>query len=298
MLYLFSRRSFLRFAATLPALAISSRASAQSPDDAETKLANLEKSSGLRLGVFALDTATGREVRHRADERFPLLSTFKLIAVAAVLKRSESEPGLLNQRIRYNKSNLVTYSPITEKHLASGMTVAELCAAALQYSDNTAGNLLIRLIGSPLGVTEFAQKTGNNAFRLDRWETRLNIAIPGDQRDTATPESMARSLRAFALGNALSPLTKAQLVEWLRGNTTGDKRIRAAVPESWIVGDKTGSGDYGAANDIALIWPPNRAPIVLAIYTTHNQADAKRSDEAIVETTRIVLNGLGVRQLG
>lgn len=288
-----NRRSFLHVAAALPLLAISSRAFAQSSDNATNRLAKLEANFGARLGVFALDTASGQQIRYRADERFPLLSTFKVIAVAAVLKRSQNEPNLLNQRVRYNKSNLVTYSPITEKHLANGMTVAELCAAALQYSDNTAGNLLIRLIGEPKALTRFARATGNNEFRLDRWETALNTAIPGDPRDTATPEAMARSLRNFTLGNALSSDSRAQLIEWLVGNTTGDKRIRAAVPASWKVGDKTGSGDYGTANDIALIWPPNRAPIVLAIYTTHNRAEAKRSNELIVEAARIALAGLG-----
>ena len=216
------------------------------------------------------------------------------MAVAAILKRNEREPNLLERRILYNKSNLVTYSPITEKHLTDGMTVAQLCGAALQYSDNTAGNLLIRLIGGPAMVTAFARLTGNNAFRLDRWETRLNTAIPGDARDTATPESMARSLRAFTVGNTLSPNSRAQLIEWLLGNTTGDKRIRAAVPASWKVGDKTGSGDYGTANDIAVIWPTNRAPVVLAIYTTQLQADAKRNDAAIVEATRIALSSLSM----
>ena len=214
------------------------------------------------------------------------------MAVAAITKRGEREPNLLNRRIRYNKANLVTYSPITEKHLADGMTVAQLCAAALQYSDNTAGNLLIRLIGGPEMVTAFARSTGNNAFRLDRWETRLNTAIPGDAPNSATPESMARSLRAFTLGNALAPASRAQMIEWLCGNTTGDKRIRAAVPANWQIGDKTGSGDYGSANDIAIVWPPNRAPIVLAIYSTKEKAGAKWSDDVIVEAARIALKGL------
>lgn len=290
-----NRRSFLQIATTLPLFAISVRAFAQAPTDTAAQLAQLEASSSARLGVFALDTATGKQIVHCADERFPLLSTFKVMAVAAVLKRNEREMNLLNQRIHYNKNNLVTYSPITEKHLADGMTVAQLCAAALQYSDNTAGNLLIRLIGGPKALTQFARATGNNSFRLDRWETALNTAIPGDPRDTATPEAMARSLRNFTIGNALSSASRAQLIEWLVGNTTGDKRIRAAVPANWRVGDKTGSGDYGTANDIAVIWPPDRAPIVLSIYTTHTRADAKRSDELIVEAARITLAGLGAR---
>ena len=288
------RRSFLQIVATLPLWAISSRAFAQSSKNPTAQFAELETRFGARLGVFALDTARGVQIHYRAAERFPLLSTFKVMAVAAVLKRSERETNLLSQRVRYNKTNLVTYSPITQKHLANGMTIGELCAAALQYSDNTAGNLLLRLLGGPQALTRFARSTGNNAFRLDRWETALNSAIPGDARDTATPEAMARTLRNFALGNALAPTSRAQLIEWLCGNTTGDKRIRAAVPRGWKVGDKTGSGDYGTANDIAVIFPPNRAPIVMAIYTTHKVADAKRSEQLIVEAARIALNALDV----
>ena len=289
-----NRRSFLRIAATLPILAVHSRAFVQSSKNTTTQFAELEAKFGARLGVFALDTASGAQIQHRADERFSLLSTFKVMAVAAILKRSEREPNLLNQRVCYTKSNLVTYSPITQKHLANGLTVGELCAAALQYSDNTAGNLLLRLIGGPQALTRFARATGNNAFRLDRWETALNTAIPGDARDTATPHAMARSLRNFTLGNALAPNSRARLIEWLCGNTTGDQRIRAAVPANWRVGDKTGSGDYGTANDIAVLFPPKRAPLVLAIYTTHSRVDAKRSDELIVEAARIALSALDV----
>ncbi len=289
---MFNRRSFLQIAATLPLLSLSSRAFAQTTDNAAGQFAELEAKFGARLGLFALDTASGTHVIYRENERFPLLSTFKVMAAAAILKRSEREPNLLGQRIGYSKSNLVTYSPITEKHLADGMTVAQLCAAAIQYSDNTAGNLLLRLLGGPKALTRFARSTSNNSFRLDRWETALNTAIPNDPRDTATPEAMARSLRNFTVGNALSPTSRAQLIEWLVGNTTGDKRIRAAVLSDWRIGDKTGSGDYGTANDIAVIFPPNRAPIILAIYTTHNYADAKRNDELIVEAARIALNGL------
>ena len=290
-----NRRSFLQIVATSSLLAIAPRVFAQNSKVATSRLAEIETKFDARLGLFALDTESGARIQYRAGERFPLLSTFKVMAAAAILKRSEREPNLLNQRVRYNKSNLVTYSPITEKHVADGMTIGELCAAAIQYSDNTAGNLLLRLLGGPQALTRFARSTGNNDFRLDRWETALNSAIPGDPRDTATPEAMARSLRDFTLGNALSASSKAQLIEWLVGNTTGDKRIRAAVPSNWRVGDKTGSGDYGSANDIAIIFPPDRAPIILAIYTTHTRTDAKRSDASIVEAARIASANLSAR---
>ncbi|RZI98261.1 MAG: class A beta-lactamase, partial [Haliea sp.] len=235
---------------------------------AQARLAALETASGGRLGVFALNTADGSVISHRGDERFPLCSTFKAIAAAAILERNMREPGLLSQRIKYTQVELVTYSPITEKHLADGMTVAELCAAAIQYSDNTAGNMLIKVLGGPPAVTAFTRSIGDNAFRLDRWETELNTAIPGDARDTTTPAAMAATLQKLVLGDTLAPPQREQLQAWLRGNTTGATRIRAGVPAGWIVGDKTGGGDYGANNDVAVLWPPGKPPIVLALYMT------------------------------
>jgi len=256
---------------------------------AEGLLANLEGTSGARLGVYALNTEDGAVIRYRADERFPLCSTFKLILVSAILGRSAQVADLLQQRIHFEKSDLVSYSPLSEKHVADGMTVAELCAAAIQYSDNTSANLLMKLLGGPPAVMAFARSIGNNEFRLDRWEAELNTAIPGDIRDTVTPSAMGCSLQSLALGKALSAPRRSQLNEWLRGNTTGAKRIRAAVPAGWQVGDKTGSGDYGTANDVAVLWPPGRKPIILAIYHTQKEADAKACDEIIAAAAQIVI---------
>jgi beta-lactamase class A len=254
----------------------------------QDQLKALEADWGGRLGVFVLDTANGRQISHRADERFPLCSTFKVMLAAAILAKD----GPLQQRIRYASSDMVSYSPITEKHIDGGMTVAELCAAALQYSDNTAANLLMQLLGGPAIITAFARSIGDREFRLDRWETELNTAIPGDPRDTTTPAAMAHSLAALTLGPVLSARQSAQLNTWMLGNTTGGKRIRAAVPSDWIVGDKTGSGEYGTANDIAVLRAPNRKPIVLAIYTTHPDPKAGYRDDLIAAATRIVLGEL------
>lgn len=256
---------------------------------AGTLLKDLEEASGARLGVCALDTGTGLQIRYRADERFPLCSTFKVFVGSAILQRSVKNPGLLQQRIRYSLKDLATYSPVAEKHLDDGMTVAELCAAAIQYSDNTSANLLMKILGGPSAVTAFARSIGSSEFQIDRWEPEMNTAIPGDLRDTATPASIARGLKSLLLGDGLPDLQKEQLKEWLIGNTTGAKRIRAAAPAAWQVGDKTGSGDYGTANDIAVLWPPEGRPIILAIYQTHQQAEARRSDELIVAAARIVL---------
>ena len=293
------RRAFLLTIATLP-LAAASRAWAVDPataapdvETARAQLVRIEHELGVHLGLFALNTANGAQLGHRADERFPLCSTFKVILAAAILHRSAETTDLLQQRIHYDASELVTYSPRTEKHLASGMTVAELCAAAVQYSDNTAANLLIKLLGGPAAVTAFALASGDNDFRLDRWETELNTAIPGDARDTTTPAAMGHSLQRLALGDVLEPSRRAQLQDWLRGNTTGDARIRAGVPKDWQVGDKTGTGDYGTANDVAVLWPPQHAPIVLAIYTTHENQDAAARSDIIAAATQVVVDWAG-----
>lgn len=290
-----NRRTFLLVAATIPlTLAVSARSTKRPQlDSAEAMLASLEGVSGGRIGVYALNMANRAQVRYREDERFPFCSTFKVILAGAILARSTYIVGFMQQRINYAQSDLVRYSPISEKYVSDGMTVAELCAAAIQYSDNTAANLLMKIIGGPSAVTAFARSIGNTEFRLDRWETELNSAIPGDLRDTATPAAMAHSLQSLALGDTLLTPQRKQLNEWLRGNTTGAKRIRAAIPADWQIGDKTGSGGYGTANDIAVLWSPAHKPIVLAIYHTQKESDAKWRDEVIAAAARIVVDALG-----
>jgi beta-lactamase class A len=250
-------------------------------------LAALEKQSGGRLGVAALNMADGRQLLHRADERFPLCSTFKMMLSAAVLAH---EPALLKKRIRYTKKDLVPNSPVTEQHLAKGMTVAALCEATLQYSDNAAANLLMKQIGGPAAVTAYARSIGDADFRLERWETELNSAIPGDARDTTTPLAMAKSLHKLVLGEGLPAAPRKQLKDWMLGNTTGDTRIRAGVPAGWPVADKTGAGSYGTINDIAVIWPPGKAPIVLAVYLTQPGKDDKWRPEFHGEVAKVVID--------
>ena len=289
------RRTLLLAAASFPlSFAFPCRAAEpQTAALAKAELEKLETGFGGRIGLFVLNTANGAQLAHRAHERFPFCSTFKVMAASAILTRSAEVPGLLQQRIRYRQSDLVNYSPITQKHVADGMTVAGLCAAALQYSDNTAANLLIRMAGGPQAVTAFARSIGDSEFRLDRWETELNTAIPGDVRDTSTPSAMGRSLQRLVLGDALAQTQREQLRDWLYGNTTGAARIKAGIPADWIIGDKTGSGDYGTANDIAVIWPPERAPVVVAIYTTQGRQDAKPRDDVIASAARIVAGWFG-----
>ncbi|WP_035054882.1 class A beta-lactamase [Andreprevotia chitinilytica] len=289
------RRKFLLAAAAVPLMTACSSwaAKGHGPSSMQARFAKLEADLNGRLGVFAVNTANGAQLQYRADERFAFCSTFKMMLASAILARSAQVDGLLQQRIPYAQGDLVSYSPITEKHVGEGMAVADLCAAAVQYSDNTAANLLIKLLGGPAAVTAFARSIGDRVFRLDRWETALNTAIPGDPRDTTTPKAMGLSLQRLALGDALTPPLATQLQDWLRGNTTGAARIRAGVPADWQVGDKTGTGDYGSANDIGVVWPPQGAPIVIAIYTTLREKDGKARNDVIAAAARVVADWAG-----
>ncbi|NGZ86372.1 class A beta-lactamase [Duganella aceris] len=275
----------------LLALAAAPLARAAEPPSPEARLARLEQASGGRLGVAAIHTGDGRVLAHRGDERFPFCSTFKMMLAAAVLAR---DPALLTKRIRYTKDDLVPHAPVTARHLDDGMTVAELCAATLQYSDNPAANLLMKQIGGPAAVTAYARSIGDAEFRQERWETELNSAIPGDPRDTTTPAAMARSLHKLVLGDALPPPQRQQLKDWMLGNTTGATRIRAGVPAAWPLADKTGAGDYGTVNDIAVVWPPGAAPIVLAVYLTQPGKDDKIRPEFHGEVAKIVIEAFKV----
>ncbi|SWX99379.1 Beta-lactamase [Klebsiella pneumoniae] len=260
--------------------------------DVQQKLAELERQSGGRLGVALINTADNSQILYRADERFAMCSTSKVMAAAAVLKKSESEPNLLNQRVEIKKSDLVNYNPIAEKHVNGTMSLAELSAAALQYSDNVAMNKLIAYVGGPASVTAFARQLGDETFRLDRTEPTLNTAIPGDPRDTTSPRAMAQTLRNLTLGKALGDSQRAQLVTWMKGNTTGAASIQAGLPASWVVGDKTGSGGYGTTNDIAVIWPKDRAPLILVTYFTQPQPKAESRRDVLASAAKIVTDGL------
>lgn len=289
-----NRRAWLLAAASLPVAASFNLRAAESAS-AESRLAKLEKTSGGRLGVAAFDTGTHARIAYRADERFPFCSTFKMILTGAILARSVGIDGFLQQRIDFTRADVVNYSPVTSTQVGAGMTIAELCKAAIQRSDNTAANLLIKIVGGPAAVTAFARSIGDPQFRLDRMETALNSAIPGDPRDTSTPAAMARSTQALTLGTVLPPAQREQLQIWLKGNETGAKRIRAGVPSDWQVGDKTGSGDYGTANDLAILWPlasTNRKPVIVAIYHTQAREDANMREDVIAAAARIVADAM------
>jgi beta-lactamase class A len=301
MKHVIQRRTLLVWASTSLLGACTTVATVPAPNTrktsaAEDQLAALEAASGGRLGVAAFDVANNARILYRADERFPLCSTFKLIAVAAILNLATKDARLLQQRVTIDAQDIVANSPITSKHVGTDMSVSDLCAAALQYSDNTAANLLMKQLGGPAAVTAFARLAGDETFRLDRWETELNSAIPGDPRDTSTPANMARSMQGLALDNVLADPQREQLHAWLKGNTTGTTRIRAGVPSDWVVGDKTGAGAYGTTNDIAVLWPAKGSPVVLAIYFTQPDQAAPLRNDVIAEASRIVVAGIQRRR--
>lgn len=253
-----------------------------------TQLEKLEKNVDGKIGVYAIDTNTNQILAYRADEHFPVQSTMKLIAVSALLKQSDSDKNLLQEKIHYTKNDLTSWSPITENHVAGGMTFEALSEAAMSYSDDTAVNLIIKKLGGPKSITDFALSIGNKTFNVEHYEGNLN-SDPNNKDDTSTPKDMAISLQKLTLGNILVKPQRTQLVTWMRNNTTGNKRIRVGVPIDWVVADKTGSGDYGIANDIGILWPPSCKPIVLAIYTVQNKRDAKNRDDIVASATSIIL---------
>lgn len=260
-----------------------------SVDTAERQIAAIEKRVSGRLGVAALDTGTGRRIEHRAGERFLLCSTFKLLAAAAVLHRVDENLEQLDRRVPYTSADLLEYAPVTTAHVKEGgMTLSALCEAALTLSDNTAANLLLESIGGPEGLTRYARTLNDEKNRLDRLEPDLNIASPGDERDTTTPGAMLGNLRALLLGEALSQASRHQLEAWLAGSKTGGTLIRAGLPDNWQVGDKTGRNGAGAINDVAIIRPPGKAPALLSIYADGSAASGKDRQSAIAEVARLV----------
>jgi len=258
----------------------------------------LERQSGGRLGLAVIDTSDSAQYSWRGNERFPLCSTSKVMAVAAILKKSEglkknkNADTLLNKKIHISQHDMVNYNPVTMKHINSAMSLAELSAAALQYSDNAAMNKLLAYLGGPQYATQFARTLGDTMFRLDRNEPGLNTAIPGDPRDTTTPSAMAASLNRLILGSALKDDQKATLTAWMKGNTTGAASIKAGLPADWIVADKTGSGDYGTTNDIAVIWPKNHAPLVLTTYFTQHDKSAAARKDVLASAARVIADAV------
>jgi len=277
------RRSvFLAVPAMLALSSLAARA-----DDAE--LADLERRHGGRLGVAAFDTGSGKTIAHRADERFAMCSTFKLLMTAASLHRVDAGDEHPARSISYGRADLLPHSPITGAHVAEGhMTVEALCEAVITTSDNGAANLLLHALGGPDAVTLYAVTLGDSVTRLDRFEPALNDVGPGDVRDTTTPSAMLGDLRKIFLTSALSEASRARLVKWTRASVTGKSRLRAGLPPGWIVGDKTGTGFKAETNDIAIAWPPRKPPVLITAYYTGSSEPAAAREAVLADVGRIV----------
>ena len=261
---------------------------AATADHATAQFTALERKHGGRLGVSILDTQSGRRIQHRAGERFLMCSTFKWLAAAAVLARVDNGKERLDRRVVYGKDVLLSYAPITSKHVgAPGLSVADLCAAAVTLSDNTAANLLLASLGGPTAITAFARSLGDETTRLDRIEPELNLGSPGDIRDTTTPDAMLSDLRRVLLGDRLSLASRGLLLQWLRECTTGLDALRAGLPKDWTAGDKTGSGSQGETNDVAIIWPPQRKPLLVTAYYAGSRAEPAERKAVLAAVGRI-----------
>jgi beta-lactamase class A len=259
-------------------------------DQSETeRIATLERRIGGRIGIASFDSASGRRFEYHAGDRFPMCSTFKFLAAGAVLQRIDRKQERLDRRIPYGAADLLEWAPITSRHLAEGsMTLDALCAAAIEYSDNTAGNLLLQTIGGPAKLTENARSLGDMVTRLDRIEPALNSALKGDERDTSSPAAMLEDMKILLLGDKLSDESRQRLQDWLIANTTGAKRLRSGFPTTWRIGDKTGTGNNGAMGDIAIAWPPARAPVLIAVYFADSAASTTILSDAFAETARLI----------
>jgi beta-lactamase class A len=251
--------------------------------------AKLEMTNGGRLGVAVLDTETGERAGRRGDERFPMCSTFKFLLASAVLQRVDRHQETLDRALTIPPKPLLSNSPLTEPHAGDTMTIAALCHAVLTQSDNTAANILLATIGGPAGITTFSRSIGDTVTRLDRTELTLNEARAGDPRDTTSPIAMAGDLKALLLGNVLSPDSRKQLTEWTEANITGLDRLRARLPVGWRAADKTGSNGEHTTNDIAVLWPIGKPPIVVTAYITQCAGPESKRNDMLAEIGRLVM---------
>lgn len=287
-----SRRLGRAIAALGVILVVFSSSLVLAADATSQQFATLEATTKSRIGVAAIDLTTKRRVDYHAGERFIMCSTFKVLAVAAVLKRVDAGKEKLDRIILYSEAQLLEYAPVTRAHVKEGgMTLEALCAATISLSDNTAANLLLETIGGPKGWTEFARALGDESSRLDRMEPELNLAAPGDDRDTTTPAAMSQDLQRLLTSDVLSQESRARLEGWMVANETGAKMIRASVPKDWRIGDKTGRGKE-AANDIAIVRPPSGGPIFLAIYVNAPSESSEARDNLVAEVAKATLAAL------
>ena len=285
---LIDRRSFVTGAAVLAA-GCSRRTSESRQAHTALELLRTELGQRARLGVAALDTGNGRSVSFDANSRYAMCSTFKLPLAAAILSAADRGTISLSDPIEFGEADLLDYAPVIRANLRRGrLSVERMCRAIVQVSDNSAANLLLRRVGGPAGLTQFIRRCGDSVTRLDRYEEELNSNLPGDPRDSTTPAAMVGLMRSLLLGNMLRPASRERLIGWMEGATTGLRRLRAGLPPGWRAGDKTGNGANGAANDVAIAFPPNRPPILIASYMSGVEVDDSARHAAHAAVGRIV----------
>ncbi|MFF3159774.1 class A beta-lactamase [Streptomyces sp. NPDC057910] len=264
-------------------------------DETMRRLRGLEREHSLRLGVYGRNLATGQTVRYRASERFPICSVYKPVSAAAVLRDLDCDGTFLAKRIHYTQQDVTQagFAPITSMpdNLANGMTVAQLCSAAVSYSDNAAANLLLRLLGGPQAVTRFCRSTGDHITRLDRYEPELNSAEPGRATDTTTPHAIGDTYAHLIDGNVLTFPKRRLLTDWMLMSHTVEK-LKAGLPSDWTIADKTGGGNYGTSNDVGITWPPHQPPIVMSVLTTKTELTAPGDNTVISQTATLLARAL------
>jgi beta-lactamase class A len=261
-------------------------------DGAVARLAELEKREGGRLGVAALDTGSGRHLQYRENERFGMCSTFKFLAVAAILQSVDQGKESLGRWVVYGESDLLEYAPVTRQHVQqNGMNLGDLCAAAVQWSDNTAANLILKTLKGPAGVTEFVRKLGDGVTRLDDIEPALNVVRPGDVRNTSSPAAMLSLLSGVLFGQILAAESRARLEQWMLEAKVGEKRIPAGLPTGWRIAHKTGTWS-DETNDVGVVWPPDRAPIVVAAFYSQGAIPDERREGVLREVGKVIASGI------
>ena len=264
------------------------------PAPLAAKVAEIRERLSARVGVSVVD-AKGQAIwSSDGDDRFPLNSTFKAFACAHLLALADEGSIDPDQSVQITRADLLSYSPVTEKRAGGNpMSLTELCAATLTFSDNTAANLLLRETGGPSALTDFLRGTGDEVTRLDRNEPDLNEAAPGDPRDTTTPNAAAETLARLVFGDVLSEGSINQLRNWLSGNRVSDGLLRKSLPADWKIGDRSGAGGHGSRSIVAVIWPPQAEPVVVAVYLTETDASFATRDAAIAEIGTSLVKAIG-----
>lgn len=242
-----------------------------------------------RLGVCFIDTLTNELVGHRLDEHFAFCSTFKLPMVAAVLREADNGRLDLNEVLPYSKSDLLSWAPVTGKHVNNGaLSIVLLAQAAQELSDGTAANLLVRRLGGPAAVTARFREMGDSVTRLDRYEPELGLVLSGDLRDTTTPRAMAQLVQRITTGSILQTASRQRLLRWMENTSTGTRRLRAGLPPDWRTGNKTGTGraegTTNKCNDVAITFPPQRGSVIVSAYFDSGEytAQVEARHEAVV----------------